>query len=262
MALTGSDFPFDGKTVMVTGGAAGIGKATAEALAELGANIVIVDIAKAEAEEVAHGLSRAGHRAIAISGDVADENTSERAVEAAVQTFGGLACAFNNAGIANRPALCAEIPPPEWDHVMRVNVRGVWACMRAELGQMLKQGQGVILNTASIGGLRGFEQLSAYVAAKHAVVGMTRSAAREYAARGVRINAICPGSVHTAMTDKSLAAYAPEQCAEMLAKRVAYQPIGRLGTTEEIADAACYLLGDASRFIIGQAISVDGGWNS
>lgn len=251
---------FEGKVALVTGGASGIGWGTALMLSRGGAAVAIVDRDATAAAEAAHELIGQGGRAIAVVADVGDEADVSAMLAETVKAFGRLDYAFNNAGIAHPNMPSAEIDLEVWDNVMRVNVRGVWLCMRAEIPQMLAAGGGAIVNTASISALRGMPGLSGYSASKHAVLGLTRAAARDYAAKGVRINAICPGAVHTPMTDKALEGLSPEEAQEMLKQRASYHAIGRLGTIDEIANTVCFLLSDQASFIVGQGISADGGW--
>ena len=200
-------------------------------------------------------LTAAGHRALAIHCDVSNDAQVEAMVAQTVAAFGRLDAAYNNAGVQNVLAETADSPRDDYDRVMAINLRGVWSCMKFELRQMRQQGSGVIVNCSSLGGLVGGAERGTYHAAKHGVLGFTRSAALEYAARGIRINAVCPGLIQTPMSDQLVAAGQGEALAAML-KTV---PMGRVGRAEEIADAVLWLCSPASSYVTGQSISVDGG---
>lgn len=245
---------FDGKVALVTGAASGMGLATAKAFAEAGASVVLADINEEAARAAAEQLIASGHKALAIRCNVTNEAQVASMIERTVATFGRLDAAFNNAGVISRPTETVDISNDEWDRIMAINLRGVWYCMKYELRQMLQQGDGAIVNCSSMGGLVGTPGLSAYAASKHAVIGLTKSAALEYATRGIRVNAICPGMIETPMAQ--VLTGGDEQ---FLAALVREEPIGRLGKPEEIAAPVLWLCSSAASFVIGDAIPVDGG---
>ncbi len=247
---------FDGSAVLITGGAAGIGQATALAFAERGARVTIADLKVEAGEGLAHRIEQAGGRALFVRTDVSRREDVERLVAATVDAFGRLDHAFNNAGIEGQLAPTAECTDENFERTLAVNLRGVWFCLQAELRQMLSQdGGGAIVNMASVAGLVGFPNLPAYVASKHAVVGLTRSAALECATRGVRVNAICPGVIHTEMIDRLTG-----RNAEVEQQFVGLEPMGRMGTPQEIADAVLWLCSPGASFVTGHALAVDGGF--
>ncbi|GAB4064083.1 SDR family oxidoreductase [Ancylobacter sonchi] len=250
-------YDFTGHVALVTGASSGMGLATAEAFAAAGAAIVLSDINETALAAAREAFERAGHKVAAIACDVADEDQVARLVEHTVATFGRLDAAFNNAGIQVPPSDAADETAENFDRVNAVNLRGVWACMKHELKQMRQQGSGAIVNCSSLGGLVGLPSRAAYHASKHGVIGLTRSAALEYAPRGIRINAICPGTIDTPMVSGMLA----EQ-ADAMKEILRDQPIGRLGRSQEIADAVLWLCSPGSTFVIGHALAVDGGFTA
>jgi NAD(P)-dependent dehydrogenase (short-subunit alcohol dehydrogenase family) len=247
---------FENKVALVTGAASGLGLATAKAFAQSGAAVVLADRNHAAALSAAEQLAAQGHKVLAIQCDVADDAQIEAMVERTVGTFGRLDAAYNNAGIQNIVAEAADASREDFDRVIAVNLRGVWSCMKFELRHMRSQGSGAIVNCSSIGGLVGGAGRGTYQAAKHGVLGLTKSAALEYAARGIRINAVCPGLIHTPMADQMMAAGQADALNAML-KDV---PIGRLGRAEEIANAVLWLCSPAASLVIGHALVVDGGY--
>jgi NAD(P)-dependent dehydrogenase (short-subunit alcohol dehydrogenase family) len=247
---------YENKVALVTGAGSGLGLATAKAFAESGASVVLADWNEQAVRSAAEGLAAQGHKTLAIHCDVADDAQVEAMVEQTVATFGRLDAAYNNAGVQNVLAETADYPREDYDRVMAINLRGVWSCMKFELRQMLKKGSGAIVNCSSLGGLVGGPERASYHAAKHGVIGLTKSAALEYAARGIRINAVCPGLIETAMSDQMKAAGQTEALEAML-KEV---PIGRIGRAEEIANVVLWLCSSASSFLVGQAIAADGGY--
>jgi NAD(P)-dependent dehydrogenase (short-subunit alcohol dehydrogenase family) len=249
--------PFENKAALVTGAGSGIGLATARAFAEAGADVALADLNEDSARAAAAELERAGHRAIAIGCDVADESQVASMVERTVAAFGRLDAAFNNAGIHVPVAETADASGEDFDRLMAINVRGVWSCMKYELRRMREQGSGAIVNCSSQSGLSGIAGLGAYTASKHAVLGLTKSAALEYAPRGIRVNAVCPGSTHTPMVARAL-----ENEPDTMKAVMKEIPLGRLGRSEEIASAVLWLCGDGAGFVIGQAIVVDGGYTA
>ncbi len=247
---------FENKVALVTGAASGIGLATARAFAESGAAVVLADWDEAAVRASADGLAGAGHKVLAVRCDVSDDAQVEAMVDRAVAAFGRLDAAFNNAGVQNVLAETADSPRDDYDRVMAVNLRGVWACMKFELRQMRKQGSGAIVNCSSLGGLVGGAQRGVYHAAKHGVLGLTKSAALEYAGRGIRVKAVCPGLIETPMVAQMVAGGQGEAL-EGMVKMI---PIGRRGRAEEIADAVVWLCSDRASYVVGQSLSVDGGF--
>jgi len=232
-----------------------MGLATAKAFAVAGAAVALADVNEAALRSAADDLVAAGHKAIGIRCDVADEAEVAAMVEQTVSTFGRLDAAFNNAGVQAPPSDMADEAAGEFDRVNAINLRGVWACMKHELRHMREQGSGAIVNCSSLGGLVGLPCRAAYHASKHGVIGLTRSAALEYAPRGIRINAVCPGIIDTPMVASMLTSQ-PEAMKELMKE----QPIGRLGRPEEIAAAVLWLCSPGSSFVIGHALAVDGGY--
>lgn len=245
-----------GKVALVTGGSTGIGRASCLAFAREGAKVVVADV-NAEAGETTVRLIRvAGGEAVFVRADVSVDDEVGAMVRTAVATYGRLDCAFNNAGIAGAIGASTHAYPDDaWDLVIGVNLKGVWLCMKHEIPQMLAQGGGAIVNTASIWGLVGAPGAAAYVASKHGVVGLTRAAALEYAPQGLRINAVNPGTIRTPILDPFIAA---EPAFEPM--MVARHPIGRIGLPEEVAEAVVWLCSDAASFVVGQSLPVDGGY--
>ena len=248
---------FQGKVALVTGAASGIGLATATAFAESGAAVVLADLDIAAAEAATQNLIDAGHKAIAVRCNVADESDAAAMVEKAVSAFGRLDMAFNNAGLHVPVANTADAEAKDFDLAIAVNLRGVWNCLKHELRQMRKQGSGVVVNCSSNSGLAGLANLGAYTASKHGVIGLTKSAALEYAPMGIRVNVICPGPIETPMVKKALTT-APEHMAAVI-KEI---PLGRLGRPEEIAGAVLWLCSPSASFVIGHALAVDGGYTA
>jgi NAD(P)-dependent dehydrogenase (short-subunit alcohol dehydrogenase family) len=246
---------FENKVALVTGAASGMGLGTARAFAQAGAAVTLADINEDGARSAAEDLVAAGHQAIGVRCDVADADEVAAMVRQTVSTFGRLDAAFNNAGVQNLLAETADSTAEDFDRVNAINLRGVWSCMKYELLQMREQGSGAIVNCSSIGGLVGIAERGVYHASKHGVLGLTKSAALEYAARGIRINAVCPGIVETPMVADMLVSQ-PEAMKELMKA----QPIGRLGRPEEIAAAVLWLCSPGSSFVIGHALAVDGGY--
>ncbi len=246
---------FENKVALVTGAASGMGLAAAKAFAEAGAAVALADVNESAVRAAADSLTSSGHRAIAIQCDVADMEQVAAMVEKTVAEFGRLDAAFNNAGVQSPVAETADADPKDYDFVMGVNLRGVWNCMKYELLQMRKQGSGAIVNNSSLGGLVGIAERGIYHASKHGVVGLTKSAGLEYAAKGIRINAICPGIIETPMVTGML-----ETQPEAMDALMQVVPMNRLGRAEEIADAVLWLCSDAASYIIGHALPVDGGY--
>ncbi len=250
-------FTFENQVALVTGAASGLGLATAKAFAESGASVVLADWHEKEVQAAAKDLADQGHKTLAICCDVSDDAQVEAMVKQTVATFGRLDAAYNNAGVQNVLAETADSPRDDYDRIMAINLRGVWSCMKFELQQMREQGSGAIVNCSSLGGLIGGARRGTYHAAKHGVIGLTRSAALEYATRGIRINDVCPGMIQTPMSDQLIAAGQGEELNRMLRTCV---PMQRLGRAEEIADAVLWLCSSAASYVTGQSISVDGGF--
>ncbi len=245
----------EGKSIVITGGASGIGRATALASSREGARVAIADIDATQGEKVLGEIRGTGAKGIFVTCDVTRGDDVTKLFARAASELGGVDGAFNNAGIEGQLASLAEYDEQVFRRVLDVNIVGVWNCLRAAIPLMVARGHGAIVNTASIAGLVGASAFSAYVASKHAVLGLTKSAAIEYAKAGVRVNAICPGVIETPMLTRL--ADGREELVDAL---VALKPMGRLGTAEEVAEAAVWLLSDRSSFVTGHALAVDGGY--
>ena len=238
---------------LITGGGAGIGRATALAFAEAGARVVVADVMVDEGKETTRIIKEAGGESLFVKADVSREADVAALIEKSVETYGRLDCAFNNAGIDGELGVLQDQSEENWDRVININLKGVWLCMKYEIQQMLKQGSGVIVNTSSIAGLTG-QGTVAYAASKHGVVGITKVAALENATNGIRVNAVCPAAVYTPMvenlmsSDENIKAYIENM-----------QPMGRVGQPEEISQAVVWLCSDAASFITGHALPIDGG---
>jgi NAD(P)-dependent dehydrogenase (short-subunit alcohol dehydrogenase family) len=255
--MSSPTYDFENQVALVTGAASGMGLATARAFAEAGASVVLADIDGDAAQRAAKDLVVAGHQAIGVACDVTDEQQAAAMAERAVATFGRLDMAFNNAGIQAPPSDAADETAENFDRVNAVNLRGIWTAQKHELRQMRAQGSGAIVNCSSLGGLVGLPERAAYHASKHGVIGLTKSAAVEYAPRGIRINAVCPGVIDTPMVSDML-----EGQAEAMAEIMKQQPIGRLGRAEEIANAVLWLCSPAASLVLGVALPVDGGYTT
>ena len=247
----------DGKSALITGAGGGIGRAAALAFAREGARVAVADVMAEAARETVALVNAAGGQAISLSGDVSRDADVRSMVQAVVGTYARLDCAFNNAGIAGWQVDAVGKKTAEWseeafDRMIPVNLMGVWLCMRHELPQMQAQGRGAIVNTASIAGLVGLPTSSAYVAAKHGVVGLTKTAALEYAEANIRVNAVCPGYIRTRMTEPGM-----QLRGEAI---LAQTPFKRLGNPEEIAEMVLWLCSERASFVSGAAYNVDGGW--
>jgi NAD(P)-dependent dehydrogenase (short-subunit alcohol dehydrogenase family) len=250
-------YDFAGQVALVTGAGSGLGLGTAQAFAEAGASVVLADMNEDALRAATDGLTVAGHTAIGVTCDVSDEEEVAALVAHTVASFGRLDMAFNNAGIMIPPSDAADEPADNFDRVDAINLRGVWACMKHELRQMRAQGTGAIVNCSSLGGLVGLPGRASYHASKHGVLGLTKSAALEYAPRGVRINAVCPGTIDTPMVTRMI------ETGELdMADAIKNQPIGRLGNADEIAAAVLWLCSPAASFVIGVALPVDGGYTA
>ena len=245
----------DGKIALITGAGSGIGRASALTFAREGAKVAVADKQVDGGQETVRMVEAAGGTASFIKVDVSDAASVEAMVNATVETYGRIDCAYNNAGIEGQVAPTDSYADDMFDKVIAVNLTGVWLCMKYEIPRLLEQGGGAIVNTASGAGLIGVAGLSAYVASKHGVIGLTKTAALEYAKSGIRVNAVCPGLIQTPMVER-LTADQP-QLGEAL---VAMEPVGRTGRPEEIAESVVWLCSDAASFVTGHAMSVDGGF--
>ena len=250
-------YGFKDKVALVTGAASGLGFATAKAFAEAGAAVVLSDWDEEAVNKAAKELSGKSNKVLAVVCDVSDDGQVEAMIDKTISTFGHLDAAYNNAGVQNELKDAADQTREDFDRVTGINLRGVWSCMKFELKQMRKQGSGAIVNCSSIGGILGGAQRGTYHAAKHGVIGLTTSAALEYASKGVRINSVSPGMISTSMSDKMIAAGQKEALDQMLTQ----VPIGRLGDAKEIADAVLFLCSDAASLIIGHNLVIDGGYS-
>lgn len=244
---------FESKVALITGGGSGIGRSTCTALAREGAKVAIVDVSSPLGEETAQLVKKAGGDAIFIKADVSQSADVEGAVRKTVQHYGRLDFEHNNAGIDGDFATIVGCTEKNWDHVMGVNLKSVWLGMRFAIPEMVKQGKGSIVNSASVAALVAFRTMGAYVASKHAVAGLTKAAALEYCTKGIRVNAVCPGVIRTAMIDT----FVNNQKAVEDAM-VSLEPIGRMGTPEEVANLVLWLFSDASSFVTGAIIPIDG----
>ncbi len=244
---------FEGKVALVTGGSFGIGRATAIAFAKKGARVVVSDII--EDNETLDTIKKEGGEGIFVKCDVGSIAEVEALMKKTKDHYGRLDYAFNNAGIEGVPAEIQDGREEDWDRAINVNLKGVWSCMKYQIPIMLEQGGGSIVNCASIAGLVGFPNLSPYVASKHAVVGITKTAALETAQKGIRVNAVCPGVIKTPMIDRFTGKQKEAEQAF-----IAKKPMGRMGEPEEVATAVLWLCSDEASFVTGQALAVDGGW--
>jgi NAD(P)-dependent dehydrogenase (short-subunit alcohol dehydrogenase family) len=241
-----------GKVALVTGGGSGIGRQACLVFSREGAQVVVCDVALEGGQETVSQIEQAGGQATFIRADVAQAAEVEALVAKTVETYGRLDCAYNNAGIAGQTARVADDSEQNWQRILSINLKGVWLCLKYEIAHMLQQGGGAIVNTASDAGLIGLKRAGAYVASKHGVVGLTKTAALEYAKSNIRVNAVCPGPIDTPMLRG-----ASERVIDAMA---AAQPNGRLGQPREIAEAAVWLCSDAASFVTGHPMPVDGGY--
>src|SRR3954471_21342992 len=246
---------FTRKVAFVTGAASGIGRAAALAFAREGAGVVAADVSEQGNQETVRLIEEQGGRALAVRCDVSRAGEVKAALDQTVEAFGRLDFAFNNAGVEQRKLTpTAELDEEEWDRIFNIDLRGVFLCMKYEIPLMLKQGGGAIVNTSSGAGVIGIKANPAYTAAKHGVIGLTRAAALDYAAQNIRVNAVCPGYIDTAMMTRFTGG-----TTEGRAKVISEEPIGRMGRPEEIANAVLWLCSDTAGFVVGSAIVIDGG---
>jgi len=247
---------FEGRVALVTGAASGIGAAAARLFAARGARVALLDVDRA-AQEVAGSIGEAGGEALFVETDVSHDAAVAAAVEETVARFGRLDCAFNNAGISGPPHPIAELPVDQWQRGLDVMLTGVFLCMRHEIPEMLGGGGGSIVNCASGAGLIGFPGQAAYVASKHGVIGLTKTAGLEYGSKGIAINAICPGTARTAMVQDVI-----RETPELEEELQQLHPIGRIAEPAEIAEAALWLCSGRASFVLGSALVVDGGYTA
>jgi NAD(P)-dependent dehydrogenase (short-subunit alcohol dehydrogenase family) len=255
MPSSKNTFDFTNKVVLVTGGSRGIGRATAQLFAQSGAKVVIADV-DAAGEEAVEEIQCAGGEALFVRTDVSDEGDVKNLIATAVNTYGGLHCAFNNAGVLPPTVTVAEMDESTFDKTLAVDLKGVFLCMKHEIAHMLQSGGGAIVNNASIAGMIAEPGISAYVAAKHGVIGLSKAAAVEYANRGIRVNALAPGLVTTPMTK----AWFDDP--NMRAHFIANTPIGRVSQPAEIAGMVLFLCSDFASFTVGQTFVIDGGYTT
>ncbi|PIJ60973.1 SDR family NAD(P)-dependent oxidoreductase [Mesotoga sp. H07.pep.5.3] len=249
---------FEGKIVMISGGSSGIGAETAIAFAEEGAKVVITDVNEEKGRKLAEEINESGGTAVFMKHNVADAKQTKEIINKIVEKFGKLDVAFNNAGIAGPSLPISEYPEEDWERVISINLLGVYYGMKYQIQQMLKQGGGAIVNNSSILGKVGFNNASAYVAAKHAVVGLTKAAALEYASKNIRINAVNPAFIKTPLIENA----GMKEGTEMYDMLVGLHPIGRLGNPREVANAVLFLSSEDASFVHGESLMVDGGYTA
>ncbi len=243
---------FENKVVIVTGAGSGIGRATAIAFAVEGAKVIVSDVNEESGKNTTEEINNNIGEAFFIKCDVSWEEDVKNLIAKTVEKYGRLDCAFNNAGIEGTLSTTTECTSANWDRTININLKGTWLCMKYEIPEMLKNGKGSIVNCSSIAGLVGFETIPAYVASKHGVIGLTETASLEFAKQNIRVNAVCPGAIHTPMLDRFTNGREEAMAAQ--------DPMGRIGTPEEIADSVLWLCSEKASYVTGQAIAIDGGW--
>lgn len=243
---------FKDKVVIITGAGSGIGRSTAIAFAHEGAKVIVSDIDELSGQETVRVIEALSGHAKFIKCDVSKESDVKQLVNQTVQFWGRLDCAFNNAGIEGVPSSTIDCPLENWDRTININLKGVWLCMKYEIPEMLKSGGGSIVNCSSIAGLVGFTTIPAYVASKHGVIGLTQTAALEYAPQKIRVNAVCPGVIHTPMLERFTQGNEQQMIGQV--------PMARIGRPEEIAQSVLWLCSEKASYLTGHALTVDGGW--
>ncbi len=246
---------FDGKVALVTGASSGIGRATALAFVNEGARVILADVREDEGLGLRRQIEKQGGSAVFSRCDVSQEVDVKRMLDDGLKAFGRLDYAFNNAGIEGIPGATCDCTDENWERTIDINLKGVWLCMKNEIPEMCKQGKGVIVNCSSVAGLIGLPNIPAYVASKHGVIGLTKTAALEMAQSGIRVNAVCPGVIQTPMIDR-FTHQDPKAYRELLQN----EPMRRAGTPQEVADAVLWLCSDKATFVTGHPLVVDGGW--
>jgi NAD(P)-dependent dehydrogenase (short-subunit alcohol dehydrogenase family) len=254
MAANTDQGSFAGKVAFVTGAASGIGRATAVAFASAGATVAVADVSEQGNRETAGRIEDQGGRVLVVRCDVTSGQDIKAALDQTFDAFGRLDIAFNNAGVEQPVGPAAEVSEEEWDRILDINLRGVFLCMKHEIPLMLQQGGGAIVNTSSGAGVTAVKGQAAYTAAKHGVIGLTKAGALDYAQANLRINAVCPGIIDTAMMQRFTG-----DSAEGRQRVIGQEPVGRMGTPEEIAGAVLWMCSDAAAFVVGHALVIDGG---
>ena len=245
---------FTGKVALITGGSSGMGQSAAISFAREGANIVVADTNIQGGEETVQHIKDTGASALFVPTDVSRSTSVEALINATITIYGRLDYAFNNAGINEEHGPLTDCTEAEWDHIISINLKGIWLCMKYEIPHMLKLGSGAIVNTASVVGLTGGRNFPAYVASKHGIIGLTKATALDYGPHGIRVNAVCPGTIYTPMYERRVGNN-PETTARITSEI----PLRRLGQPQDIAEAVIWLCSDASSFVTGHALVVDGG---